>query len=323
MSDQYYKVPVVRFQNDQLVLFEQFPQGVPRSDKQRENEKNLTRGDYNGYMSPKTKSKVKKYLGTWVDSIQAIRKTYEYKRLDKQPYLTFVTLTLPSQQIHEDNEIKRKCLTPFIATLQRKWNVWHYFWRAEAQKNGNIHFHIIVDSYIHHGQLRAEWNKCINKLGYVDQFAKSFQHDNPNSTDIHGLRDIQSPASYLIKYCTKTDNPDEPTYRKINGRIHGCSDGLRELSPYESLMGGKEIDFINRCVEDESSFVFDGDEFKIVKCSVQKMLSKYWPELSKKYFRWKVDVAKHLYTIQLPEELNDFIAKVERKRLIQLELFEP
>lgn len=271
-------------------------------------------------MSPKTKSKVKKYLSTWVDAVLAIRKTNI--KLDKTPYLTFVTLTLPAKQMHGDNEIKRKCLTPFIQTLQRKFNVWHYFWRAEAQKNGNIHFHLIIDSYIDHGKLRLEWNTCINKLQYVDRFQKSFQHNNPNSTDIHSFRNINSPASYVIKYCTKTDNPDSTDYRKIEGRIHGCSDDLRNLKPYEDIIDGKIYDFIEKVKNDSRTTVIDKEDFLILKCSVKEMLIQYYPELRKTIFKYRVDQAKRLYTIEIPPDLIDFVVKHERKRLIQLELFQ-
>jgi hypothetical protein len=317
-SDHYHigKVPVCRFQNDQLLIYETFVTGLPRSDAQRDNEKNLTRGEYNGYMSPKTKSKVKKYLETWIDAGMLIRNSSLRHQLDKVPYFTFVTLTLPAMQMHSDNEIKRKCLTPFIQTLQRKFDVWHYFWRAEPQQNGNIHFHLIIDSYIKHNLLRMEWNQCINKLGYVDRFEAKFQHNNPNSTDIHSFRSIRHPAAYVIKYCLKTDG-----YRKIEGRIHGCSDGLRTLQPYEDIMCSRTQDFVLDVMNDEKSAVIDRDEFTIVKCSVAKMIEKYYPDLRKSIAKHKISQAFELYRQELPEEIQGFIQKRERKRLIQLELF--
>lgn len=269
-SAQFLKLPVCRIYNDQILTYEQFATLPPRSDRQKANEQNLTRGEFNGFMSPKTKSKVRKYLSTWIDSGLMIRKSGMANNLDKIPYFTFVTLTLPAQQTHTDNEIKRKCLTPFIATLQRKFNVWHYFWRAESQKNGNIHFHLIIDSFIAHGRLRAEWNACINKLGYVDRFQAKYQHSNPNSTDIHSFKNIHSPASYVIKYCCKQDG-----YRKIDGRIHGCSDGLKVLKPYEQLIDHKLALFLHHVENDPEAKVFTSEEYKIIKCSTRHLMEKY------------------------------------------------
>ena len=223
---------------------------------------------------------------------------------------------IPATQQHSDNEIKRKCLTPFISTLQRKFDVWHYFWRAEPQKNGNIHFHLIVDSYIAHSRLRLEWNQCINKLEYVDRFAMKFGHNNPNSTDIHSFRKIHSPASYVIKYCCKSDG-----YRKIEGRIHGCSDGLRTLQPYETLRSGKIETFLVKTANDEKSKVYYSDDFSVIKCSTREMMEKYYPDLRKDVLKYQVSRARYLYTIELEPDIQEYNEKTERKRLIQLELF--
>lgn len=310
------KLPVMRVFNDQLVLFDQFEISPQRSEAQKMNEKNLTRGKFNGYMSPKTKSKVKKYLSTWIEAGTTIAKSNHRAKLDKIPYFTFVTLTLPAKQQHSDNEIKRKCLTPYIATLQRKYDVWHYFWRAESQLNGNIHFHLIIDSKIKWRDIRNEWNKCINKLGYIERFQAKYNHQDPNSTDIHSLRNINSPASYVIKYCTKSDG-----YRRIKGRIHGCSDGLRNLTPYETVIGASELDFLRKVAKDKSSKVYDCEDFKIIKCSVKQMMLKYWPEIRKEILKYQVSVAHNLYTVELSPEIQLITAKQERKKLVQLKLF--
>ena len=317
LSEHVYTIlPTIRIQHDQLVLYDTIDSNGFRSAKQIENEKNLTRGEFNGYMSPKTKSKVKKYLTTWIESAVMIRNSHLRNQLDKVPYLTFVTLTLPSKQMHSDNEIKRKCLTPFVATLQRKFDVWEYFWRAESQANGNIHFHLIVDSFIDHRKLRSEWNKCINKLKYVDEFAMSWGHHNPNSTDIHSLKNINSPSSYLVKYCCKSDG-----YRKIDGRIHGCSDDLRKLSPYEDLIDNKMFEFVQKVESDDKAKVFKDDNFKVIKCSVKAMIEKYYPRLERELIKHKVAMAFQLYKIELPPEIQAMTEKKERKKLIQLELF--
>jgi len=64
--------------------------------------------------------------------------------------LTFITLTLPSKQAHTDEEIKKVPFANFLQTLRRKYNMKYYIWKAEKQNNGNIHFHIITNSFIHH-----------------------------------------------------------------------------------------------------------------------------------------------------------------------------
>jgi hypothetical protein len=84
--------------------------------------------------------------------------------------LKFVTLTLASAQIHSDLEIKEKLLNQFLTELRENFGLKNYVWKAEKQKNGNIHFHIIIDIFIHWREIRERWNRIQNKLNYVDRF---------------------------------------------------------------------------------------------------------------------------------------------------------
>lgn len=314
MNNERFQLPVCRIYPNSIVLYHVFDTPLVRSDAQRRTEENLTRGVYNGYMSPKTRSKVKKYLSTWLASVQKIRKSNLLQSLDKQPYITFVTLTLPSAQLHEDNEIKRKCLTPYIETLKRKYNVWNYFWRAEAQKNGNIHFHILIDSYIHHTAIRNEWNQCINKLGYVDKFKEKHGHDNPNSTDIHSLKKIGNVEAYVIKYCCKSDG-----YRQIDGRIHGCSDDLKKLTPYECLVDEETEKVVEMALKDVSSKVIREDNYTIIMCHTPSFLYKYsrrkYDQLNINY----ITTAQELYNIKPREpDIYETVTRIksEVKQLV-------
>lgn len=126
-----------------------------------ENLKKGKSGEYNGYMSKQTTKYVKRILSVWIESCQE----------NKHP-LIFLTLTLSSKQIHDDNTIKRELLNPFIIWLKEEKKAKNYFWRAEPQKNGNIHFHIITDIFINANELNTKWNKLQNKLGYIDRYAE-------------------------------------------------------------------------------------------------------------------------------------------------------
>lgn len=320
MNDQKIKVPVCRIYPDQIVLYNIYEGNFNRSERQIKTEENLTRGQYNGFMSPKTKSKVKKYLSTWINSVEKIKESKHYPSLDKKPNLTFVTLTLPSEQYHDDNEIKRKCLTPYIETLKRKYNVWEYFWRAEAQKNGNIHFHLIIDSYIHYLDIRNEWNKCVEKLGYIDSFFLRHGHRDPNSTDIHSLRKVRNIEAYVIKYCCKSDG-----YRKIDGRIHGCSDELRKLMPYECLVDSEINDLVNKAIGEVGTKVFGDDNYTVVLCDTVSLMNKYSPKTAKSLNVNYITIALGLYTKKTeppPQQHTGIIRELinKPKKLEQLKL---
>jgi len=284
-------IPVVRITPTSIVVYYLSTDNFTRSKAQIKNEENLTRGEYNGFMSPKTRCKVKRYLDTWINSIDQIKRTQYKVTLDKTPYLTFVTLTLPSTQKHTDNEIKRECLTPFIETLKRKYNVWNFFWRAEAQENGNIHFHLIIDSFIEWKDLRDDWNTCVNKLGYVDAFEKKHGHNDPNSTDIHGLQDKRSITNYVIKYCCKSDG-----YRKIDGRIHGCSDSLQQLRPYEFILEVEDYNIIEEAVKYAGSYVHNDVCFTYIGLPVYKFLKAIKSPKLKSMNEYYLDIGQKIYS---------------------------
>ena len=168
-----------------------------------------------GTLSQNQQRTVKRLVENFVNTIYINGK----KRGDL--FCTFVTLTLPSKQIHSDKLIN-KCLSRFLENLQQSNKIKNYIWRAESQSNGNIHYHILCDKSIDKDYIRERWNSQVNKLGYVDRSVS----DNPNSTDIHGLSKVKNVVSYIQKYVTKTEKGKRP----ILSRLWGASKGVKLLS---------------------------------------------------------------------------------------------
>lgn len=234
----------------------------------RESDKNLTRGIYNGYISPATRRHIRRTVGTWIRSIWIYRQQIKMRYDPGKPYPVFITLTLPSAQIHDDREINRRCLQPFLATLKRVHGVTHYFWRAEAQANGNVHYHILTDRYIAARDLQASWNKAVNVLGYEDRYFEQSGKIDPPSTDVHRMTDqirdpktgklrTVDPVEYLLDYVTDAAQPAEDqdpmmlgperprllrgryrnsegrvieyVARPVMGRVWGMSDPVRQI----------------------------------------------------------------------------------------------
>lgn len=206
--------------------------------------------------------------------------------------LNFITLTLPSEQIHTDNEIKSDLLEPFLNTCRQKWKVSSYIWRMEKQKNGNTHFHLITDRFIWWNELRNMWNRHCERLGYVTRYrdnqiawhkegyifnpafspklsnARQYHNykegiacdwNNPNSTDVHGLRTIIDATSYLTKYITKTDQSDN-----IEGRLWGCSSNLTRIRGAEIFADGDASDEIDKLISDPRCKFYKGDYFFVI-----------------------------------------------------------
>ncbi len=111
--------------------------------------------------------------------------------------LNFITLTLPIAQFHDDNTITRQCLRPFLDFMKYNAKMNSYVWKAESQSNGNIHYHITTNVYIHYKLVQDAWNHNINKLNYVTNYKKVNGADDPHSTEIKSIRTDYKIASYV------------------------------------------------------------------------------------------------------------------------------
>lgn len=261
--------------------------------------KNLEDNAHKGILSDKSSKKINTAID-WLIEIAQEKSFKTYKNLRKYRFkLNFITLTLPSCQFielnlslyseilkrygrryfniynfnekyyvarHSDNIIKNQCLNQFLVEAKKKWQVLNYIWKAEAQSNGNIHFHITCDKFIPHTELRDVWNRIIGKLGYIDNY-RSEQikwHSNgfkvrpellkhwklesqkkaykrgvaidwcsPNSTDVHSVKNVVNLGAYLKKYYCKNEDK-----RPIEGRLWGVSRnlGLMKSVVIESIM---------------------------------------------------------------------------------------
>lgn len=97
------------------------------------------------------------------------------KEANTQHLCTFLTLTLPAEQNHTDNEICKYLVNPLMSYARKYWRVKYYIWKKELQANGNLHFHLIFDRTVPWQSLRKEWNKLLNR-GYVPGVKNKFNY---------------------------------------------------------------------------------------------------------------------------------------------------
>ena len=163
--------------------------------------------------------------------------------------INFLTLTLPAAQgTRTDAEIRKYCLEPFLRVMRNKHGMKSYIWKGERQANGNLHFHITTDIYIHYGVLRDLWNRQLGKLNFVEEFYQKHGHRKPNSTDVHAVYNVENLPGYLIKYMTKSGEEVAP----IKGKVWDCSSNLKSKIKCEFLMGQAEEEYWK--IMDESFF---------------------------------------------------------------------
>lgn len=174
-------------------------------------------GQRNKDISEVTKRRIKKMCATWFNLLRL----YNAPRAKKEQLLpTFITLTYPIN-MQEDLSARRYELGKFITYMQRKNFLKRYLWKAEAQKNGSLHYHIITDNYIRKELVRDIWNTAIEK--HVLQYGKE-----PFGTRIEAVKDHRKALSYVMKYMTKDDDR-----RQIGGNKWGSSDNLKLLQYFK------------------------------------------------------------------------------------------
>lgn len=216
-------VPTIKIQPNFAVAYNRYIGIRHKSKKQVQNEEKLKVNKPKAQLSQKAVSRLRNSIA-WIVQLAKVKRIYSN---DMKRYITFkinfITLTLSAPQIHCDNHIKSQLLNQFLTEARDKWKLKNYVWRAETQKNGNIHFHIISDVFIPYKELRDTWNRIQNKLGYIDRFKEKNGHSSPNSTDVHSVLKLRNLAAYLTKYCTKEQT------RFICGKTWAVSNSLSNV----------------------------------------------------------------------------------------------
>lgn len=275
--------------------------------------------------------------------------------------LTFVTLTLSSSQIHSDIIIKNLFLNQFFTEAKKRWSITRYVWRAEKQLNGNIHFHVLTDRFIPWSELRDVWNRIQNKLGYVNRYRENLkkfhatgfqlrkdllkvwpadaQHrayiagcktdwNNPNSTDIHGLRHVGNVKRYIAKYMSKNASElqryvrikflheclqehiqlsddqlleyDQLSEYFNEARIWGCSQELSNIKGGNEIIDNEIYNEIRTIQKSGISHTYTGSHYSVIFISVDLLASLQCPRISNLFFGYLYEKFNYNKQLQAP-----------------------
>ena len=182
--------------------------------------------------------------------------------------MNFITLTLASDQKHPTAEITSKIFNQFLTEIRQKYQITNFVWRLEFQKNGNVHYHIVTDCYTDYHIVNKIWNRCQDKLGYVQAYAKkhsmmSFSQyvasnphnaktdfqvlkkrysfgrasnwQMPNSSDVKSVSNGKAINLYISKYFSKKQNahnacnPLDNKENSLGMRLWFCSRSLSKM----------------------------------------------------------------------------------------------
>lgn len=188
--------------------------------------------------------------------------------------VNFITLTLPAPQREvTDKELKLKCLKPFLEYWRDKHPEFTHVWRAERQGNGNLHFHLITNTYIHYKDLRDSWNRHLRAFHFIDEFKSSHGHEFPNSTDVHAVKQIRNLAAYIAKYMSKKEEEGQ----SIEGKVWDCSARLKTKAKCSWPIAASDHDAFMKIWEALPGQTFNTDFCAGIRLTEREM-RKHFPD---------------------------------------------
>lgn len=170
----------------------------------------------------------------------------------------FTTLTLSQKSSMSAIEIKRKMLQRFLEVVKEKYKVKETFWKAELQKNQNIHFHLILDHFIDKIKIQQEWNKIQMRNGTISKYLKEHGNINAPSTHVEGIDNINEAVRYVLKYVSKDIEGPE-----LRGNLYRFSKGFEKLKPFTHDNTINHISEFEDWLASESKNIIKSDYFTI------------------------------------------------------------
>lgn len=278
-------IPVLQIRPGAVLLYDMRMYYGTRSESL--NSKILSQVDnpnfYSGKMTNFAKSKLRFAVNLlvaqarwkWAANEKTNRK-YRFK-------ITFTTLTLPSPQgTVSDKDLKKLALAPWLRIMKSDFDLRSYVWRAERQKNGNLHFHVTSDCFLPHSDVRNNWNNQMAKFHFIDEFEAKFGHRNPNSTDIHSVINIRNLASYLVKYMSK----DDDSAQTVDGKLWDCSDNLKLKERVIFEMSGSDFFTLDKLHDKMPERFKKMDQCTVINISETELFNWFGREKFLSYKKW-------------------------------------
>jgi hypothetical protein len=180
----------------------------------------------------------------------------------------FLTFTLPSQQRHPTAEITSELFNQLLTELRGRAGMKNYVWRLEFQKNRNVHYHLVTDTYLDYHFVLKIWNRICDKAGYIQPYTDKFKDlslyeyqietdpggktefatiakryakgkknkwKQPNSVDVKNVSASKSIRYYITKYFSKPSaenvesNPLDTAENSFGMRLWFCSQSLSKM----------------------------------------------------------------------------------------------
>lgn len=244
-------------------------------------QENVTRSTHNLQLSDNAYRTLKKRIN-WLYYLAKSKsvKTYNGKQIYNFK-IAFLTLTLSSKQKDPTADITNGMFNQFLTEIRQRTGMANYVWRLEFQENGNVHYHLVTDTYLDYYFVLPIWNRIQKNNGYIKDYkekhenlslldynkmynplgklqfdtiakryakSKSQKWEQPNSVDVRSVISKKAIASYITKYFGKDSKSkvvksecDNDENTK-NLRLWFCSRSLSKVNSISNFIEATEYD---------------------------------------------------------------------------------
>jgi len=251
--------------------------------------KTIKRDNHNFVISDNAYRTLKRRI-SWLYYLSKSRykKTYSGKEIYNFK-IAFITLSLPSKQQTPTNEVTKNLFNQFLTEIRQRTTMQNYVWRLEFQKNGNVHYHIVTDTYLDYFFALKIWNRILKNNGYIKPYSDKFgamslmQYNHatnrdgatdfsivakryakgceskwtqPNTVDVRSVISNKAIANYISKYFAKDSdngvikNDLDNDSNSANMRLWFCSRSLSKMNTLSNFCEAVEYDIFSIVASD-------------------------------------------------------------------------
>lgn len=284
-------LPILQLRHDAILLYyePQYSHSKSAKWKQRKLNNFKEKKGYTGTVTRHTKKRISKAINIMLQTAEQKIIFNPVSHRKEKFKINFITLTISSKERHiTANEGYTMLLKPFLKWLTKTKSVNTYIWKAELQKNGQLHYHITTTTWIHWKEIRNKWNYLLAKNGMLKQYAKEHKHANANSTDVHKVYKIRNLSAYLHKELCKSIQNIEAT----RGKIWDCSNNLKGQNYFKVEFDEEHEKLLLKASRKMTLVEYQDTQFTLIrgnKYLSRMMLNKNEAE---EYSKWISDIRR-------------------------------
>lgn len=272
-------IPVMQIRDGYvLVYYEQlYSRRWANNALQRQRLVTVRKKAYSGDITTGARKRMAKAITLMSQVVKPTWITNPVNQRDQLHRFSFVTLTIASSKLLTAREGYQLLLQHFLQWLRRTKGVELYVWKAELQKRGQLHYHLVFPNFIHYLEIRNKWNALQKEAGLLDDYAREHGHFCPNSTDIHETYGVKNMRAYIMKEMGKAANANRFRAKQIvesliqagevpecqkeqfiqeytgdlvmEGKVWDCSECLGAGKYYTVALTDRHVDFLDKLVQ--------------------------------------------------------------------------